>query len=897
MREIEQNIYSLVETQFPRFYRESGDNFVEFTKAYYEWMDSLGGESRNILEYRDIDYTVDAFLDNFKQEYLVDLPHLVAADKRFLVKHIQDLYKSKGSSQSFKLFFKLVFGQDVEIYDPGKDVLRASDGIWKVPTYLECAKSDRSFSFLGKNITGSSSGATAFVENVVRRKIGERFIDILYITSVAGTFETGEKLSDDNSLEDAPLVIGSLNSITITSGGSNNAIGDVLTLTSSDGKSGKAIVRAVENGTGKVTFTLANGGFGFTVNATPIVSNAVVIVSASNGTFTPFMDVVQPLQRFNYTSLSGANTYALLDSVIAYNSSNAAIANGYVVSVSTSNTTAGNLIISSVYGNWSTANTIKLASNSAIVANLVSTQNVSATATVVGSNSTALGLYNISGTMYNSAHLVGKLGEPLGLASSNTTTQTLTGNGTLFSANSGTQVYFRANGVVFGTVNTTISNTSIQLTSNSLYTFTNATVWKALTVATANTGRIYNLGSGATFSVGTLSDTQAVTTYDEALSAYNTGNVCFLDMLIDGSNSNTSGYGFSGNSSIGYSSGKIKDALSVANVTIGKIESLSSVNPGNNYNADPFVLVLEDVIYAHRFAEAHITIANTNSLFSPGDKLIQDISIDRKVLTVSSNTGAFSLGEGVIQTTSGAKGIITSIGSSTLVVEPIENTVFVSGNNVVGQTTSANAAISGISTVTTFAQANGLITEVSGDVLTIRDTSFAYQFSNSSSVYSKNTQGTRLGEGVIGNIVLTTDDYMGLNSSVSSKVKTASGIVSEVEILESGFGHSANSVITLNAANSSAEIIYGVAGVYRQGKGEGTWQNNNGKLNSDKYLHDNYYYQEYSYEIQSSLSLDKYSDMLKKVLHVAGTELFGKVIIQTEYPLALSAPNTEITES
>ena len=107
MKNIENNISSLIESQFPGFYHEDGDNFVAFVKAYYEWLDQGGSESRKLLEYRDVDYTVDSFLDHFKNEFLNSLPENTAASKAFLVKHIQDLYKSKGSSEANKLLFSL----------------------------------------------------------------------------------------------------------------------------------------------------------------------------------------------------------------------------------------------------------------------------------------------------------------------------------------------------------------------------------------------------------------------------------------------------------------------------------------------------------------------------------------------------------------------------------------------------------------------------------------------------------------------------------------------------------------------------------------------------------------------------------------------------------------------
>ena len=68
-------------------------------------------------------------------------------------------------------------------------------------------------------------------------------------------------------------------------------------------------------------------------------------------------------------------------------------------------------------------------------------------------------------------------------------------------------------------------------------------------------------------------------------------------------------------------------------------------------------------------------------------------------------------------------------------------------------------------------------------------------------------------------------------------------------------------------------IVDGVA------KEEGEWLDSSGFLNSDKYITDSDYYQEFSYEIQVEKSLDKYIDVIKKLTHPVGNKMFGKPLI------------------
>ena len=79
-----------------------------------------------------------------------------------------------------------------------------------------------------------------------------------------------------------------------------------------------------------------------------------------------------------------------------------------------------------------------------------------------------------------------------------------------------------------------------------------------------------------------------------------------------------------------------------------------------------------------------------------------------------------------------------------------------------------------------------------------------------------------------------------------------------------------------------------------QGISEGSFISTRGFLNSDKYIHDNDFYQNYSYQIRTSISLEVYADTLKRLMHIAGTKLFGDVIKYSVVDGALSALESKI---
>ena len=284
----EKFISNFIQTQFPMFYREEGENFTLFMKAYYEWMESEGNpvrESRKLLQYRDIDGTVEKFLEYFQKKYLYGIPFNIISNKRFLLKHILDVYRSKGTIQCYRLLFKLIYDEDVKVYLPGIDVLKASHGTWKQPKYLEITPSVKNNSFLGNVIVGTTSGTTAVVENYVREAIGKDIIDILYISNVlpnGGEFIIGEKivlqseLGDFTALAESPNIIGSLLKLDILNGGQGFKIGDLVKIVHKDpitnevvtpGIGGIVKITSLVRGEGQMNFDIITGGFGYSSNS------------------------------------------------------------------------------------------------------------------------------------------------------------------------------------------------------------------------------------------------------------------------------------------------------------------------------------------------------------------------------------------------------------------------------------------------------------------------------------------------------------------------------------------------------------------------------------------------------------------------------------------------------
>lgn len=74
----------------------------------------------------------------------------------------------------------------------------------------------------------------------------------------------------------------------------------------------------------------------------------------------------------------------------------------------------------------------------------------------------------------------------------------------------------------------------------------------------------------------------------------------------------------------------------------------------------------------------------------------------------------------------------------------------------------------------------------------------------------------------------------------------------------------------------------------------GYYLNSDGHLSSDMKLQDNHYYQDFSYEIESGVSIDQYRDTATSLLHPVGTKMFGRYIWATAIAVMPSLPPSEI---
>ena len=247
------NISSLVPGQLPEFVREDYETFVLFLKAYYEYLDSLPGKS--LHTYRDLDKTLDQFIIHFKNE-LAPNYYDILGNQKFVLSHLKDVHLSKGSEESFKLLFRLMFGKNVELQYPGQQMLRASDGKWNqdIAVYVKVDYGDIT-DIVGKIVNFTRNDRTIKVvvdkkENIIgdvdriQSVDGKNTYQLFLDKQFFGDVQPGDLVKYGTKFQ--ATVIPATQKLKILQGGKNFRIGQVFEVKTQSGTPALVKVNAVD---------------------------------------------------------------------------------------------------------------------------------------------------------------------------------------------------------------------------------------------------------------------------------------------------------------------------------------------------------------------------------------------------------------------------------------------------------------------------------------------------------------------------------------------------------------------------------------------------------------------------------------------------------------------------
>jgi len=182
---------SKIESIIPRQLVADAGGLIQFLKEYYKFLNEEGGPSHvlnNILANRDLDTAVDEFLRLLQKEVGDGFTTQFVANKTNLYKNIIQFYQSKGSIESFKLLFRLLYNIDISISFPKEKILIASDGRWvqQNSIFVEVTEGD-AFDLYASVIQLSTIERIVTVEVERIKRIGQTDFYEIFITKDINT--------------------------------------------------------------------------------------------------------------------------------------------------------------------------------------------------------------------------------------------------------------------------------------------------------------------------------------------------------------------------------------------------------------------------------------------------------------------------------------------------------------------------------------------------------------------------------------------------------------------------------------------------------------------------------------------------------------------------------------
>lgn len=260
----------LIQKYCPGFLADKYPKFISFLKAYYDWSMNVKGFNpwrvvSHIIEWGDIDETLDEFIDYFKEEYLNGLNIDFNGDVREFIKHTKEFYSSRGTPESFRFLLKLLSGNTGEVFYPNRYLMKSSDGVWRTDHNIFVEYTDElDNSFISTKIKGKYTGASAIIEAIETHfnyMSQDRFLK-LYISNIKGDLTDDIIVfQNDNKIIELPIYK-TIKSVNIIDSGNNYKIGDSINIEDDP----TFICRVSSVSAGKIdSYAILDGGSGYAV--------------------------------------------------------------------------------------------------------------------------------------------------------------------------------------------------------------------------------------------------------------------------------------------------------------------------------------------------------------------------------------------------------------------------------------------------------------------------------------------------------------------------------------------------------------------------------------------------------------------------------------------------------
>lgn len=266
---MKKHLPTLLKNRLPKFIQRKYDKFAAFIYDYYTWANEKG----NFLEILTNWEKYNAFEDEntfFTDRLFNELGFKTKSGRpispQLLLQFLRDFFLSKGSADSYKLLFKLLYDEKVEINYPRDDLLWLSEAEYEKEMYIYTTNENvgtPEFTILQEQL---NSGSVRVIGNSSKNETTIQEVNVkngyveLRILDVVGDFIPGEPVSIEGDVTVNETLL-SLVQINIIESGHSYDRNDKVTIKGAD-ISGIAFIEQINKG-GVEGIDISDGGKGY----------------------------------------------------------------------------------------------------------------------------------------------------------------------------------------------------------------------------------------------------------------------------------------------------------------------------------------------------------------------------------------------------------------------------------------------------------------------------------------------------------------------------------------------------------------------------------------------------------------------------------------------------------
>jgi hypothetical protein len=268
-------LYPKIDSRIPDFIKSEYPAAHKLIIDFYKWLEEDGNFIRVLSEFKagqEVNNQIDPYIDYIMSELGWAINRPLTISKSALVSSLRDFYLSRGSENSFKYLFKVLFGEEASISYPRERLFTLSNANYSTDHWILTTATNLGTSIfneiigsdsLSAMITGQKSKTSLPIERVTPIIYdGEQYLKIL-VDETNLDFKPNETVIISNGEYSVFETIFACTRLTIKTPGNSYKPGDVISI---HGASIKGFAEVKDTYGGSIShITIVNPGTGYAV--------------------------------------------------------------------------------------------------------------------------------------------------------------------------------------------------------------------------------------------------------------------------------------------------------------------------------------------------------------------------------------------------------------------------------------------------------------------------------------------------------------------------------------------------------------------------------------------------------------------------------------------------------